>query len=318
MICRGWLSLVPFLALAACDSWLPDSGAGNADNASPVHHENDPPPELDVFLARSLDIAAPETGPGEATAEDELRSKAVWEASLAAGAQAGYARTIWELRRRVLDRSANAEQLDVIWDFRRVALPAPGGTGWILPPVILHSEGTWTGTADGQAAAAADRWYAISSPGRIVAEVPDWRAWLDIPFQAPKPIPPGLRPASDAETSISRTALEEGWHAGRLQAETAFEEALARLERDWTGMLEYHRLVAEGKMHEIVLDLAAPGTVVENDGSELRIGARTVRIVSAAAFQGNAEDWRNYVISAPDKESVRTGCIGAGQECTGF
>lgn len=244
--------------------------------------------------------------------EVSLRAGALVEAALAAGAQAGHAQRVREINARLGDRSTGGlpasrrirqSDLDQVFDFRRVAIALPSGRGWIMPPVILRSEGSWTGSADGREAASAARWYAIARPGRIVPDVPDWRDWLWLePGEMPPPPPDDLRPRQDDEIERVAEALATGWEAGIQQADAAFGTGLARLERDYAGMLEYHVLVDQRIITELVLSDEDIGVLASADGTELRIGTRKLTIVSPAVFGGAWEDWVPVPVSPEDAE----------------
>ena len=250
-------------------------------------------------------------GAGDDT-ESSLRSGALVDAALAAGAQAGHAERVREINARLGERMPGGlpasrrireSDLDQVFDFGRVAIALPSGRGWILPPVILRSEGAWTGSADGQAAASAARWYAIARPGRIVPDVPNWRDWLWLEPGEMPPVPPeGLRPRDSDERERAAEALARGWEAGIAQADEAFRTGLARLERDFAGMLEYHVLVDQKIITELVLSDNDLGILASADGTELRIGTRKLTIVSPAAFGGAWEEWRAVPVTGEDAE----------------
>lgn len=297
---RAFGALVPALLAAAALSGCATTKPVDAPRAGPIGIED----RRAQLAAQWTTVAADEHAPDDG--ESALRHSAIAEAALAAGAQAGHAARVDEINASLGERragratgirSVREADLDRIFDFRRVAIALPSGRGWILPPVILRSEGAWTGSADGSEAASADRWYAIARPGRIVPDVPDWREWLWLDAgEMPAEPPAGLRPTTESERAVALDALERGWQAGIAQADTAFEVGLARLERDYGGMLEYRVLVHERVIDELVLSDESLGVLASDDGNELRIGTRKLRIVSPATFGGAWHEWAPAIV----------------------
>ena len=243
-------------------------------------------PEPPAFDQLTLPVAIPKLEGAEGQ-----RARSMRESALSWGAQAGYARRIWEITQLYEHRQA---ELDEVWNFRRVASPAPRNTGWVLPPVVRVAGPAWSGT--GSAATAVDAYYEIIKPGRIVGSLPGWHDYL--PRAAPEPVMPhnALLPASGEEAQWREWAAE-GWLAGREQANDLLEVSLVRLQRDHGGMLEYRRMLAQDMISSIVLDHASFVPSAEDDGQVLRIGERSVRIVDAAGFITDTGQWRPVIVA---------------------
>lgn len=223
-----------------------------------------------------------------------LRFRSMREAATSWGSQAGYHRRTWELQLMVTERE---DVLDTIFDFNRVGWPTPNGTGMIVPPVIRHSGAVWTGGADGQHAAAADVFIEILAPGRIASSLPNWRDYLVSIPAAPSPVVETLRPYRE-EVPQWREWAAEGWNAGREQADMTFEANMARLERDYGGMLEYRRLRAQNMVTDLVMDSASYQLGAEENGTVMRIGERSSRIAESARLIGDSSTWRPQIIAS--------------------
>ncbi len=222
----------------------------------------------------------------------QLRFRSMREAALSWGSQAGYHRRMWELHLMVTERT---DVLDTIFDFNRVTWPTPNGTGWIVPPVIRSSGEIWTGGENGQTAAAADAFFEIMTPGRIAGALPSWRDYLIHIPPSPRPVVAALRPYEE-EILQWREWAAEGWNAGFKQADLAFESEMARLERDYQGMLEFRRLHAQGMISDVVLDTASYHLGAENDGQIMRIGERSVRIAEPSRLIGDSSTWQPRIV----------------------
>jgi defect-in-organelle-trafficking protein DotC len=74
-------------------------------------------------------------------------------------------------------------------------------------------------------------------------------------------------------------------------------------------MLQYRRLVNMGMMDRMVLQEADFG--VTGGGEEMRIGSRTVRIVSDAQFDADPLRWTVREVGPREREIAATGQIPA-------
>ncbi len=234
----------------------------------------------------SLEIPRAEPSRGE----DGFREASLREAAMSWGVRAGQARRSWEI---AVSYSTRTAELDAAWDFSRVAVAAPLSSGWLLPPIIQRGGAVWSG--GGTSAEAATEYYSILRPGRIAGRLPGWRDYLPLPTDLPE------RPASEllplpGEEILWREWAAEGWLAGSDLAEAELEESLARLERDFGGMLEFRRLLAMGMVSDMIVEAEHWPASVTGDGGELRIGGRKVRIVSDSAFVSDTGRWQPQVV----------------------
>lgn len=230
--------------------------------------------------------------PAEASSVNSMRHKAVTEGAQSYGAQMGYARRSWEIMNRLQDRSGVLSQ---VFDFNRVVERAPVGAGVIIPPVVSTSTRAFTVDAYGQEAAVADAYLTITRAGRISAIAPTWRDYLVINAPVPSEPAKSLLPATKDELEVFEKAKVEGWNAGVKQAEDEFSERIARLQRDFHGMLQYRQLVANGMMDRMVLANADFG-VTANE-REMRIGSKAVKITSEAEFNAKPSTWSVKTLS---------------------
>ena len=241
------------------------------------------PPEPALFDA----LAIPEAGDLES--EGNFRSRRMRQAALAWGAAHGQARRSWEIARSYYERK---DRLDASWNFRRVSIPAPMAAGWIVPPVIQRAGAAWSGGE--RQAEAATEYYQIIRPGRLAGKLPDWRDYLPLPAAEPEAPANALLPESE-EVKQWREWAAEGWLAGLKLAEAEHREALARLERDFTGMLEYRRLLAMGMLSDLVVEAEHWPAAIDGNGDILRVGGRRIRIVTDAEFNADTDTWKPLV-----------------------
>lgn len=258
-----------------------------------------PPPAAPSSVA--IEIYDPDAD-AKAQKITKIRSNGLMEAAQSYGSQMGYARRSWEISKRL---EVYSGELSTAYDFTRVVSKAPQRTGVVVPPVVTRSHDAFIVDASGTEASAADEYLTILRPGKIAPVAPTWRDYLV--FTAPVPEEPArsLRPTDLGEREIFETWFSEGWEAGVALADAEFADRMTRLRRDYEGMLQYRRLVAQGMMNRMVLADADFGVTVEGD--EMRIGSRTVQVTSAAEFESDPARWRIANVTARDALVVANG-----------
>lgn len=292
------------LVLSACAPTGLDRADGSPLTPPPAGGKDilrfsNPPP------ASPSEIRVPTNGSqSDETEITRIRSQALQEAAQSWGSQMGYARRSWEIMGRLEARSAD---LSTVFDFNRVISAAPRGVGVVIPPVVSRSFDAFLTDAGGREASAADEYLTIVRPGRLAPVEPTWRDYLIFTVADPEEPPRALLPDDRIEGEKFREWFDEGWQQGVDLVDAELQSRIDRLRRDYTGMLQYRRLVAQGMMDRMVLADADFGVTV--DGDEMRIGSRTVRIESDAAFQGNPRRWDIRSVSERDALIIETGEI---------
>lgn len=222
-----------------------------------------------------------------ANAVDAARYSALRDAALAYSAQAAYERRSWEILKELEVKSSALSQE---FNFNDVVYKAPRETGYVVPPVVSRAKEAITITDGGRESVAADEYYRIEKPGRLVAVIPSWRDYLVMGIdKTPDPSDQFL-PSEKEERKVWDRYMAEGWRQGRMQAEEALKENMNLLRRDYLGMVEYRRLVDAGLVNSMVVtssEVRAKGTP-----EELFIGQRRVKIENAATFNSDPRRWK--------------------------
>ena len=234
----------------------------------------------------------------------DIRYSGLREAAQTYGSQKGYARRSWEIL-GLIERQSG--QLSEAFSFQRLVTGAPQGAGYIVPPIVSRSFSAFEG--DGRRAAVADEFLTVVSAGRISPVVPTWRDYLLLEVGEVEEPARSLLPEDRHEREIFRSYFDEGWKAGVELADESLDERLSRLIRDYAGMLEYRRLVSQGMMDRLVLRDADYG--VTGGGEEMRIGERTVEIVSDAEFRADPDFWSPAVVTDFERQIVESGGLDA-------
>lgn len=215
-----------------------------------------------------------------------IRSAALREASRRLGSQHGFARRAWEITQLLERRSA---ELSASYDFNRVATSTPGVPGFILPPVVARTFDAYALNRSSRSASHSDERFEVLKAASLSPVVPTWREYLVMRSKEPRELPRSLMPRGDLETSRFREWLGEGWDAGVEQAEAEFAKRVARLRRDYEGMLEHRRLVALGMMSPALIETEVLG--VTGDTRSMSVGSHDLRIAGDAEFIIDEDLW---------------------------
>lgn len=239
-----------------------------------------PPLTYEQFARSSRNV----TG---ASLVDQGRFSALRDAALAYASQAGYERRQWEIFK---DLETKAPNLSRQYNFNDVVYVAPKQAGYVVPPVVSRAKEAITITRGGTESVAADEYYRIELPGRLVSIVPTWRDYLIMGVDKTSAPEDHFLPANKEERRIWDRYMSEGWGQGRQLAEATLKENMNLLQRDYQGMIEYRRLVDAGMINSMVVrssEVRARGTV-----DELFIGQRRVKIENSATFNTNSGRWK--------------------------
>lgn len=245
---------------------------------------SDAPATLDSVLAASERRGAEIRGLDPA---GDVRIEALREDALAYGVRSGLARRAWEIRQMLQQQ---APQLDRIFDFNALLMDQN-----VLPPVLTQANSV-VSTEGADTIRITDRVYSIAAQARFVTAAPTWRNYLltesNYSYSGPDAY---LRPRSQNETAAWSAAVREGWTAGTTQADQILNEQLARLKRDFEGMVLYRTLLSQGMVSRPYVAEARYG--VTGDGNRVNINERMLRITSMPQLQtGNS--WKPIAVPA--------------------
>lgn len=240
-----------------------------------------PPPDFKSFerKVRKGTYVPPEIAQARYTA---LRGAAIGYA-----AQAGYYRRCYEIMKAL---EQNSGRLSTVFNFNQVAYGTSSEAGFLLPPIVSRAEATIAVNDRKTEIVAADEYYRIEVPGRLVPILPTWRDYLVLALEAPNDPEPSFLPKGKDEQIVYKHYLAKGWQAGVDQAEAAFQSSMNLLRRDYLGMIEYRRAVQANVIEELVVEFGEKRSAGELN--ELFVGERRVKIVDAARFQRNARQWK--------------------------
>lgn len=234
---------------------------------------------MTLFEAQEIDF-----GHAPASAVN-VREDAQRDAAISFGARSGLARQTYEIRRSLGNHHMS---LSRTFDFRRLLIPGPSGM-MIEPPIVTEALHNTLINGDGQVAAVSDRVLSILRNARIVTAPRDWHQYLERSWGDVELPPQVLLPRNNDERTKWRQWVAIGWDMGVQQADEIFQLDLDRMTRDFSGMVRYRELLAQGMISEPYAMYEDRG--ITGDGNQLLIGDRTVKITGPAELEARPERW---------------------------
>jgi defect in organelle trafficking protein DotC len=223
----------------------------------------------------------------------QVRIEALREIGLSVGAQAALAyraKTINAVRVKI------SNQLDHIFNFNLLLLPHN-----ILPPVLAQAESALQ-VADPHTLRLSDRTYQIISQARFTSVSPQWRDYLWLNYFPPDKPAHAFLPKNKKEHIIWRQAVREGWKNGILQADIIDAENVARLKRDYLGMLLYRKLLKQGLVTRPYV--AKTNLGITGDANRINIHDQVLRITALPVLQTTVSKWKPIVVSHESRSAA--------------
>lgn len=241
-----------------------------------------PPPDLQALLSdqgRAAIVA-------QSRDTNSPRMQALRDAAIQYGVQGGMAHRTYEINAIV---RSEANQLDGIYDFNGLMLNHN-----VVPPVLTEAA-TSLQITGGDAIRLSDATYTIVEQAHFASVAPNWRDYLR-PAAVYAAVPPVamLMPKTAAETTAWKQDVAQGWSIGVQQANAVFAQELARLKRDFTGMVLYRRLLAQGMVSRPYVGQANLG--ITGGGRSMSINDRVLRITATPELNPHAATWKPLVI----------------------
>lgn len=216
-------------------------------------------------------------GCSSATSEigsNHVRFQAVKEAAISYGAQSGLA---WRGRaiNQVIESHDN--EMARVFNFNAMILSHN-----LLPPVLQENR-TSLKLDNPDVIRLADRSVEILKPARFVTTPPSWRDYINLSFADPAIPNETLLPRDAEERAVWDEQVVVGWHQGVEQAEAIYATGLGRLNRDFTGMVLYHTLLAQHMVSAPFVAKAKLG--ITGDKSKMRLNDQVLRITVHSELQ---------------------------------
>ena len=170
--------------------------------------------------------------------------------------------------------------LDTAFDFSPLLMTE--GSALIQPPVLTRS-GASLRIEKPDTATAAETAYELLEPARFVSFAPHWREFLMVgAFPEPEKPNPAVLPKNDKERAIWRAAVRESWARGLAEAEQLYADNVARMTRQYRGVMLYHLLTAQRLLSKV--GAASASLPLNASDTKLYIGQQVYRITAPSRF----------------------------------
>lgn len=236
---------------------------------------------IDTAKLSDLERLSTRTVEGDSPNVSPIRLQALRDTAMTIGAQSGLSDRAKQLNEMLETR---ARHLDQVFNFNAMMLEQN-----VLPPVLVESRDNLN-LASAETIRIADMTYQIADQARFVTAPPTWRSYLAMDYKKP-PIPNvTLLPKDQQERLVWRKYIDKGWKQGSQQAEAIFKENLARLHRDYNGMILYRKLLAQNIVSAPYV--AKTNLGVTGGGSNIRVNDQVLRITALPTLQADSKRWK--------------------------
>ena len=227
-------------------------------------------------------IEALKAQPG--TSVNHIRFTALQQAAMVLGTQAGLS---WRAQKLNTFLEAQKRNLDHVFDFSYLILNQN-----VLPPVLVEGRDALD-LSDDFTIRASDHDYKIVQQSRFITTPPSWRHYIWMGYIKPEAPNATMLPKGSSERKIWNKYIQIGWNEGVLQADQIFTSNLARLRRDYEGMILYRKLLAQDMLSKPYVSQADLG--VTGGGDDMRINDRVLRITAIPQLQTNTKNWKPII-----------------------
>jgi defect-in-organelle-trafficking protein DotC len=234
-------------------------------------------------------MSVQETPVPSASEVSQIRIKALQDTAMSVGAQGGLAWASQQINKR-LDK--DKWYLETVYNFNGMML-----SHGVLPPVLVEGNNSLN-QDDPNTIRIADKTYKIAQQARFATTPPNWREYIWMPFNSPELPNKVLLPRNSEERKLWSKSIKIGWENGIVQAYNIFQQNLARLKRDYNGMILYRKLLQEQMISAPYVSKTELG--VTGDGSDMRINDQVLRITELPKLQTDSSDWKAIVVKEND------------------
>jgi len=221
----------------------------------------------------------------EAAVTSHIRFRAISDTAMSVGAQGGLASAAEEINGRM---EKDRWYLDTIYNFNGMML-----SHGVLPPVLQQGNNTLA-LSDSTTLRISDKTYKILQQARFATTPPNWRDYLWMNYRKPEVPDRVLLPRNAEERKIWKKRVKEGWQKGIEQAYSMFQQNLARLKRDYNGMVLYRKLLQERMVSAPFVSRTDMG--VTGGGDDMRVNDQVLRITVLPRLQANSARWRAIMV----------------------
>ncbi len=245
-----------------------------------------PSPPIDTTNFSQLENLTQDNSPNNTKNEkiNPMRNDALKDSAMESGAQGALAKRSQEIDAML---SKETRYLDQVFNFTPLMLPNS-----VLPPVMLEGDDTLN-LADSTTIRISDKIYTIAQQAKFVTVPPTWHDYLWMSFPKPDAPDASLLPRNKNEETIWKKSVALGWKQGAEQAEMIFADNVARLKRDYNGIILYHQLVLQNMIS--VPFVASTNLGITGGGSAMSVNDTVQRLTNMPTLNPNSQYWKAVV-----------------------
>jgi defect in organelle trafficking protein DotC len=211
---------------------------------------------------------------------------------------AAQASLAWRSRQLNSMLHSQRKYLDRIFNFNYLILNQN-----VLPPILAEGRNILN-LADDYTIRVSDHEYQIVQPPRFITTPPNWRNYIWMGYKKPETPNGTLLPKNSSERAIWNEYIQAGWNDGITQADQIFSTNLARLKRDYEGMILYRKLLAQNMASPPYVSRAELG--VTGDSNNIHINDRVLRITAISELQPDSKNWHPVMPVKPAEKKECT------------
>ena len=216
----------------------------------------------------------------------KARMKALYDTAFKVGVTSGMA---WQIENINSVVKSMSRDLDLIYDFNALMIGQR-----TVPAVITEARDVYNQDGD-YAVRLSGGVYKIDRQARFSSVSPSWREYLSFSKGRAADVDELLAAKSDEDRALWRDVVKKGWDQGVEQANIMLTQGMDRLNRDYTGMIRFHRFVIEGKVSLPVI--ASEDVALTQSGSTLVVDETLLRLTTLPEFNSKIGSWNAIIKS---------------------
>lgn len=216
----------------------------------------------------------------------KARIKALYDTALKVGVTSGMAWQIENINKVV---GSMSRDLDLVYDFGALMI----GQG-VVPAIITEARNVYSQDGDYAVRTSAGV-YKIEKQARFSSVAPNWREYLSFSKGRAAEVDDILSAKSDADKQLWREVVKKGWDQGVEQANIMLSQGMDRLNRDYSGMIRFHRFVVEGKVTLPVI--ASEDVALTHSGQTMAVDETLLRLTTLPEFNSKIGSWNAIIVS---------------------
>lgn len=177
-----------------------------------------------------------------------------------------------------------SRQLDAIYNFAPLMIQ-----GRVVPPVITEAHNLYNQT-DKLQIRLSSAIYTIDKQAYFSSTAPNWRDYLKFPeetnaFEKFGYVTGEMKPKTPEEKEVWEKGTLDGWNLGVAQANVILNQSFDRLNRDYIGMIRFHKFTIEGKINMPII--SNYNLYDTNSGDKLILDEKLLKINVLPTFTKN-------------------------------